>query len=232
MASHARCGLPTPAVTAIRPSGPTTMPAYRGNLRRQPTCTWSSRSRRSRCCSSTVWMVMADHLRPWKEVQREFQEVERDKLKASEKEKLEEQKHEVQGPDRGDRREDQGGQGGRRRARRARFARSTSELSKLDGTVGAARHPEAVQEGRARQQAQPLRRHDRPGRGARGARPTSPATSSRPRRSSPSSPRNSKTAKAELKAKKDEKEELLGNVDELKKEQGAADARGRPRRSG
>src|SRR5439155_776511 len=39
---------------------------------------------------STVWMVMADHMRPWKEVQRGFQEVERDKLKvaADEKEKL------------------------------------------------------------------------------------------------------------------------------------------------
>ena len=39
---------------------------------------------------STVWMVMADHLRPWKQVQREFQAIERDKLKASEKEKQEE----------------------------------------------------------------------------------------------------------------------------------------------
>jgi len=37
---------------------------------------------------STVWMVMADHLRPWKEVQRRFHEVERDKLKAAEREKL------------------------------------------------------------------------------------------------------------------------------------------------
>ena len=38
----------------------------------------------------TVWMVMADHLRPWKEVQREFQLIERDKLKAAEKEKQDE----------------------------------------------------------------------------------------------------------------------------------------------
>jgi len=37
---------------------------------------------------STVWMVMADHMRPWKEVQRDFHEVERDKLKAAEREKL------------------------------------------------------------------------------------------------------------------------------------------------
>ena len=36
---------------------------------------------------STVWMVMADHLRPWKGFQREFQEIERQKLRAAEKEK-------------------------------------------------------------------------------------------------------------------------------------------------
>ena len=45
---------------------------------------------------STVWMVMADHLRPWKEVQREFQLVEREKLEATEKDKLEEQKTKYQ----------------------------------------------------------------------------------------------------------------------------------------
>ncbi len=38
----------------------------------------------------TIWMVMADHLRPWKGVQREFQRVEREKLKVSEQEKQEE----------------------------------------------------------------------------------------------------------------------------------------------
>ena len=36
---------------------------------------------------ATVWMVMDDHLRPWKQVQREFQQVERDKLDATLKEK-------------------------------------------------------------------------------------------------------------------------------------------------
>jgi cbb3-type cytochrome oxidase cytochrome c subunit len=45
---------------------------------------------------STVWMVMADHMRPWKEVQREFQVLERDKLKAAETEKLQEQKRKSQ----------------------------------------------------------------------------------------------------------------------------------------
>ncbi len=37
---------------------------------------------------SIVWMIMADHLRPWKQVQREFQVVEREKLKAVEQETL------------------------------------------------------------------------------------------------------------------------------------------------
>ena len=29
---------------------------------------------------ATVWMVVADHYRPWKQVQREFQTIEREKL--------------------------------------------------------------------------------------------------------------------------------------------------------
>ena len=37
---------------------------------------------------SFVWMIAADHLRPWKEIQRDFQQVERGKLEAQEKEKL------------------------------------------------------------------------------------------------------------------------------------------------
>ncbi len=40
---------------------------------------------------SIVWMVAADHFRPWKQVQREFQEVERQKLEKSHEEKLAEQ---------------------------------------------------------------------------------------------------------------------------------------------
>ncbi len=45
---------------------------------------------------SIIWMVMADHLRPWKEVQREFHRVEDAKLKVTEKQKLEEQKSKYQ----------------------------------------------------------------------------------------------------------------------------------------
>jgi cbb3-type cytochrome oxidase cytochrome c subunit len=41
---------------------------------------------------ATVWMVAADHLRPWKEVQREFQRIERDKLTATLQEKVDEER--------------------------------------------------------------------------------------------------------------------------------------------
>ncbi len=39
-----------------------------------------------------VWMIMADHLRPWKQVQREFHAIEHEKLEESKTEKLAEQK--------------------------------------------------------------------------------------------------------------------------------------------
>src|SRR5262245_205149 len=45
---------------------------------------------------SILWMIMADHLRPWKQVQRSFQQVERDKLKVAEQEKLQEQQRKAQ----------------------------------------------------------------------------------------------------------------------------------------
>jgi cbb3-type cytochrome oxidase cytochrome c subunit len=47
---------------------------------------------------STVWMVAADHLRPWKDVQRRFQKIERDKLNETlvEKKQEEQRKYEAQ----------------------------------------------------------------------------------------------------------------------------------------
>src|SRR5947209_19418558 len=45
---------------------------------------------------ATVWMIMADHLRPWKTVQREFQDVETAKLARSEQEKLDQQRKKSQ----------------------------------------------------------------------------------------------------------------------------------------
>jgi mono/diheme cytochrome c family protein len=41
---------------------------------------------------SIVWMILADHLRPWKQTQREFHKVEEAKLKAAEQEKLAQQR--------------------------------------------------------------------------------------------------------------------------------------------
>ncbi|GAC1472326.1 MAG: hypothetical protein NVSMB9_19420 [Isosphaeraceae bacterium] len=41
---------------------------------------------------SIVWMIMADHLRPWKQVQREFQQIERAKLRTDKNKRFAEQK--------------------------------------------------------------------------------------------------------------------------------------------
>jgi cbb3-type cytochrome oxidase cytochrome c subunit len=66
------------------------MPATEEPYRQQPTLHLVFAISSIAMLLVTVWMVMADHLRPWKEVQRQFQLIERDKLKASEKEKQEE----------------------------------------------------------------------------------------------------------------------------------------------
>ena len=72
------------------------MPASEETYRRQPTLHLVFAISSIAMLLSTVWMVMADHLRPWKQVQREFQLVEREKLEAAEKQKLEEQKAKYQ----------------------------------------------------------------------------------------------------------------------------------------
>ncbi len=72
------------------------MPASEETYRRQPTLHLIFAISSIAMLLSTVWMVMADHMRPWKQVQRQFQEVEREKLEASEKQKLEEQKTKYQ----------------------------------------------------------------------------------------------------------------------------------------
>jgi cbb3-type cytochrome oxidase cytochrome c subunit len=66
------------------------MPATEETYRRQPTLHLVFAISSIAMLLATVWMVMADHLRPWKQVQREFQLIEREKLNASEKEKQEE----------------------------------------------------------------------------------------------------------------------------------------------
>src|SRR5271168_2185091 len=72
------------------------MPATEETYRRQPTLHLVFAISSIAMLLSTVWMVLADHIRPWKQVQREFQQVEREKLEASEQAKLEEQKKKYQ----------------------------------------------------------------------------------------------------------------------------------------
>ncbi len=66
------------------------MPATEETYRRQPTLHLVFALTSIAMLLVTIWMVMADHLRPWKEVQREFQLIERAKLKAADKEKQQE----------------------------------------------------------------------------------------------------------------------------------------------
>ena len=72
------------------------MPATEETYRRQPTLHLVFAISSIAMLLSTVWMVLADHIRPWKEVQREFQQVERDKLAATEQAKIQEQKTKYQ----------------------------------------------------------------------------------------------------------------------------------------
>ncbi len=66
------------------------MPATEEPYRQQPTLHLVFAISSIAMLLVTIWMVMADHLRPWKQVQREFQLIEREKLKASDKEKQDE----------------------------------------------------------------------------------------------------------------------------------------------
>ena len=90
------------------------MPASEEPYRRQPTLHLVFAISSVAMLLSTVWMVMADHLRPWKEVQRQFHEVERDKLEAAEQAEARRAEDEISGADRRNRRQDQGGRGQRR----------------------------------------------------------------------------------------------------------------------
>ncbi len=72
------------------------MPASEETYRRQPTLHLVFAISSIAMLLCTVWMVMADHLRPWKQAQRQFQLVEREKLEVAEKQKLEEQQAKYQ----------------------------------------------------------------------------------------------------------------------------------------
>ncbi len=75
------------------------MPATEETYRRQTTLHLVFAISSIAMLLSTVWMVLADHIRPWKEVQREFQQVERDKLAATEQAKIARAKDEISGAD-------------------------------------------------------------------------------------------------------------------------------------
>src|SRR5262245_41619878 len=68
-----------------------TMPATEETYRPQPTLHLIFAVSSIAMLLATVWMVMADHMRPWKQEQRMFHVVEQKKLEAAEKEKLAEQ---------------------------------------------------------------------------------------------------------------------------------------------
>ena len=124
---------------------------------------------------------MADHLRPWKQVQRDFHQIEDAKLKAAEaaeaaRSRTSKPIAQIEAIDAKIEAAEAARRGERQRDPRRRRGAPTRSAGRFD----AARHREAVPEGRARQPAQPLRRHDRPRRGAPRPGPTST------RRSSPS----------------------------------------------
>ena len=137
------------------------MPATEETYRRQPILHLVFAISSIAMLLVTIWMVMADHLRPWKGVQREFQRVEREKLKVSEKEKQEElntkYKSQLDGIDA---KIEAANKAAEEHAAQLRTV--DHELTTLEGTREAVGHGETVREDRARQQAQSLRRHDRP----------------------------------------------------------------------
>lgn len=63
------------------------MPATEETYRNQPTLHVVFAVSSIAMLLATVWMIMADHLRPWKQVQREFQKIEDAKLTAAELQK-------------------------------------------------------------------------------------------------------------------------------------------------
>ncbi len=72
------------------------MPATEETYRSQPTLHIVFGISSIAMLLAIVWMILADHLRPWKEVQREFHYVEKAKLEASRAKALEEQKTKYQ----------------------------------------------------------------------------------------------------------------------------------------
>lgn len=72
------------------------MPASEETYRKQPVLHTVFAISSIAMTLSIVWMIMADHLRPWKAIQRDFQRVEEAKLKVTEAEKEQELKKKSQ----------------------------------------------------------------------------------------------------------------------------------------
>lgn len=72
------------------------MPATEETYRKQPTLHVVFALSSVAMLLSIVWMIAADHYRPWKQVQREFQRVEGAKLEKAKEDKLTEQKQKYQ----------------------------------------------------------------------------------------------------------------------------------------
>ena len=160
---------------------------------------------------------MADHLRPWKQVQREFQLVEREKLEKSKNKtswKSRRSKYQKQ-IDEIDAKIQAGG--GRGRNRGARDPQDRRGAQVAGGKDRGRRHAAAIPEGRSRQQAQLLRRHDRIAATNRRRGRTSNTVVLQAEQELESLSLELERVKKDLAAKKAEKEEKLGFVDDLKK---------------
>ena len=72
------------------------MPASEETFRSQPTLHVVFAVSSVAMLLSIIWMIAADHYRPWKETQREFQAVERTKLEAAKNKAMEDQKAKFQ----------------------------------------------------------------------------------------------------------------------------------------
>ncbi len=117
------------------------MPATEETYRSQPTLHVVFAVSSIAMLLSIVWMIMADHLRPWKEVQRNFQHVEAAKLEAAKQQALNEQQARSTKPrsTRSTTRSQRPNE--TREERDARSARSIRRLEKLGGHVRRPRHP-------------------------------------------------------------------------------------------
>ena len=125
------------------------MPAAEETYRRQPALHIIFAISSIAMTLSIIWMIMADHLRPWKQVQREFQVFEREKLKAAEQATLEKRGSEVQSQiDEFDRKIKEAEQGADQHA--AELSRLDKELKGLQAKTEKLDTQRQVQEGRAR----------------------------------------------------------------------------------